>query len=404
MAGEFLYIDCFSGVAGDMFVGALLDLAVGSRELLEQELAKIDIEGWSIAVDKVKVQGIHASRFIVGIRDEDQGPRSLASIESLIADSGLSEKVKSSCLAIFSRVARAEAEAHGESLETVHFHEIGMVDSIIDIVCACILIDQLAPSEIMASPVTTGSGTVETRHGAMPVPAPATAVLLRNIPIQHGIEKCELSTPTGAALVSYFAGSFGPLPPTKLRRIGYGAGAHKTTRGPNVLRLMTGELTGEPAGEAAVAGPGEKVEQQLLLETNIDDSSPEELGYLTARLLDAGAADAWMAPVTMKKGRPGAVLSVLCGEEELETFLDLIFTESSTFGIRAQTVERHCLSRRSQAVDTLYGGIRVKIGSWRGKTVSISPEFEDCRRAAAEHRVPLKEVYAAARAAAAGLL
>jgi uncharacterized protein (TIGR00299 family) protein len=391
MSGPTLYIDCFSGVAGDMFVGALLDAGAGSLGLLQAELEKVDFDGWSIATESIKVSGIAATRFSVIIEGEEQEPRSLSDIEELIARSGLSEKVRSHCLAIFGRVARAEARAHGESLQTVHFHEVGMVDSIIDIISTCVLIEELKPGEVFCSPVALGSGTVKTRHGIMPVPSPATALLLKGLPVLQGGERQELATPTGAALVSYFARSFGALPTIKLTGAGYGAGTRET-RGPNLLRILMGERM-----EGATGGV---IDQQTLIETNIDDSTPERLAYLVDQLLAAGAADAWMTPVIMKKGRPGVVLSVLCAPGEEGEQLDLIFRESSTFGVRTSMVQRNCLERRMETVQTSYGQVQVKIGKWRGREVTVSPEYEDCREVARKNGVPLATVYEAALAAA----
>lgn len=394
MKDSILYMDCFSGVAGDMFVGALLDLGVGSRELLERELAKIDVGGWSISAEKVQVAGMSATHFVVDIEGETQEPRSFSDIEELVARSDLDEQVRSHCLAIFGRVARAEAKAHGESLHTVHFHEIGMVDSIIDIVSSCVLIEELKPSAILCSPVTLGSGTVQTRHGIMPVPSPATANLLMGLPVRQGPEHQELATPTGAALVSYFARRFGTLPAMELAGVGYGAGTRET-RGPNLLRF----ILGRHLGVAGVSAGAAEVDQQVMLETNIDDSTPEQLAFLVERLLGAGSQDAWMTPVTMKKGRAAVVLSALCPPEKVDALLDLIFTESSTFGVRISGVERHCLVRRIETVETPYGPVRVKIGRWRDRDVTVSPEYEDCKAAAEKHGVPIASVFEAARQA-----
>ena len=270
-----------------------------------------------------------------------------------------------------------------------------MVDSIIDIVCTCVLFEELKPREVFCSPVTLGSGTVKTRHGLMPVPSPATALLLKGIPVLQGSERQELATPTGAALISYFARSFGAMPTMKLDAVGYGAGTRKT-KGPNLLRMMIGERRIE--GVALEAGGC--VDEQILIETNIDDSTPEKLAYLVEKLLEAEAADAWMTQVIMKKGRPGVVLSVLCPSERAERLMDVIFNESSTFGVRVNKMERHCLERRSETVETEYGAIRVKIGTWRKRDVTFSPEYEDCRAAAEKHGVPLQVVFEAARAAA----
>lgn len=374
-----------------MFVGALLDAGAGSLQMLQAELEKVNIDGWTISTEPVLVSGIAATWFSVEIEGEEQEPRSLSDIEELIASSGLSEKVRSHCLAIFGRVARAEAKAHGESLQTVHFHEVGMVDSIIDIISTCVLFEELKPREIFCSPVALGSGTVQTKHGIMPVPSPATALLLKGLPVLQGGERQELATPTGAALVSYFARSFGALPPMKLTGTGYGSGTRET-RGPNLLRILIGERV-----EAMAGG---ELEQQVLLETNIDDSTPEQLAYLVERLMTSGAVDAWLTPVVMKKGRPGVILSVLSQPGEVGGKLDLIFKESSTFGVRSSLVERHCLERRMETIHTAFGEIQVKIGSWRGRDVTISPEYEECRAAAEKHGVPLESVFEAARAAA----
>lgn len=392
MIGSTVYIDCFSGVAGDMFVGALLDAGAGTLELLNQELAKVDIDGWSIATETVKVSGIAATRFSVIIEGEEQEPRSLSDIEELIASSELSDKVRSHCLAIFGRVARAEAKAHGESLQTVHFHEVGMVDSIIDIVSTCVLFEELKPREVYCSPVALGSGTVQTSHGIMPVPSPATALLLKGVPVFQGAERLELATPTGAALISYFARSFGTLPMMKLQGVGYGAGTRET-KGPNLLRMVIGERRAETAD----IEPGGEVDEQMLIETNIDDSIPEQLAYLVEQLLAADAADAWLTQIIMKKGRPGVVLSILCPLDKVERLIDIVFRESSTFGVRVRKVERHCLERRLESADTPYGPIQVKVGKWHGREITISPEYEDCRAAAAKHGVALEVVYEAAR-------
>lgn len=390
MHGKILYIDCFSGVSGDMFAGAVLDLGVGSIDLLEAELYKLDLHGWSLSLERASVSGISAGRFRVNVSD-GQEPRDLEDIRNLISSSGLAEKVEADCLAVFQRLAEAEAEAHGESPKSVHFHEVGMVDSIVDVVSACVLMEEFSPAQVVCSPVALGSGTVETAHGKMPVPAPATVNLLKGVPVLQGGEGRELTTPTGAALVSHFSDSFGSLPAMRIERVGYGAGTGETA-GPNLLRVMAGEQTGHSAGGV--------VEHQMMLKTSIDDSTPEGLAHLTEKLLKCGATDAWITPVVMKKGRPGAVLSVLCRNGDVDSMLDLIFRESSTFGVRTSSVERHCLERRLETAETEYGPVRIKTGSWRGRQVTVSPEYEDCRLAAEKHGVPLKAVYEAAYRAA----
>lgn len=391
MREKTLFIDCLAGVSGDMFVAALLDLGAGSLELLRGELAKLAVDGWEIELETVRPSGIAARRFVVKVEGEKQAPRSQANIADLISSSKLEEKVKSHCLAIFSRVARAEAEAHGQTLETVHFHEVGMVDSIIDIVSACILMEELAPAEVICSAVEMGSGMVDTKHGPMPIPAPAAAVLLKGVPVMQGVEKCELTTPTGAALATYFSDEFSPMPPMVIEKIGYGSGNNVTTHGPNLLRFMLGRRSGD--------GAGAEIEPMTLIESNVDDSTPEELASLMEKLMEAGARDAWLTPVIMKKGRPGVTVAILCSEGDIKRLSDMVFRESSTFGVRLSRIERHCLERRLEKVSTPYGEIQVKVGLLGGRTITVSPEYEDCRRAAAERGAPLKDVYAAARSA-----
>lgn len=375
-----------------MFVAALLDLGAGSIGELESELAKLGFGGWSLEYEQVKRAGISVARFDVEVMAE-QPPRDPAAIRELIEKSALAASVKEASLAIFERLAAAEAAAHGETAESVHFHEVGMVDSIIDIVGAAVLMDKLSPGRVVCSPVALGSGTVDTMHGLMPVPAPATVNLLTGVPVREGEAGQELTTPTGAALVAHFADSFGSLPEMVLEKAGYGAGTRET-RCPNLLRMMLGRI--DPGG--GVDGEGE-VEEQVLLETNIDDSTPEQMAWLAERLIEVGAADAWLTPVVMKKGRPGVLLSVLCAPAEQAGLLDLIFAESSTFGVRVKRLQRHCLERRFESVETPWGEVRIKVGSWRGRDVTRSPEYEDCRLLAERHGVALKAVYEAARAA-----
>lgn len=387
MAGKVLYIDCFSGVAGDMFVGALLDLGAGSDESLRTELEKLDLEGWSLSSESVRVNGMRARKFTVTVSGGHEEPRDLGEIEKLIDGSGLPKGIRGNAIEVFRTLAVAEAAAHGEPLGAVRFHEVGMVDSIIDIVGACILMRELAPARVIASPVALGSGTVDTMHGMMPVPAPATVNLLKGAPVVPGEAGQELATPTGAALLTHFADGFGPLPAMVFEKSGYGAGSRKTAA-PNFLRMMLGRGVGEDSGA--------EVENLLLLETSIDDSTPEQLAYVAEKLIAAGAVDAWLSPVIMKKGRPGVVLSALSAYGDSETMLDIIFAETSTFGIRARGVERYCLERRVETVDTSYGAVRVKTGMRNGVVVTVSPEYEDCRRLAEENGVPLKKVYEAA--------
>lgn len=379
-----------------MLVAALLDMGAGSIAQLRQKLSLMGLEGWDIGVEKTSVNGIAASRFLVEVDERGHKHRSLADIEKIISGADLGERVKARALATFARLAAAEAAAHGEAADEVLFHEVGMTDSIIDVVSACILLEAVDPDDVVSSTVMLGSGVVQTRHGIMPVPAPATLNLLKDVPVMQGNEPMELTTPTGAALLREFASRFGPLPPLKASAVGYGAGTRKTEQRPNLLRIIYGEA----ASEANKPAGGRPLEEQLLLESNIDDSTPEQLAFLVERLMAAGATDTWMDPVIMKKGRPGVVLSVLCPDGLLDRLADIVFMESTTFGMRLSRVERLCLDRRVEEVRTPYGEISVKIGIWKGRAVSISPEYEDCRRAALEHGAPIAEVFGAAKSAA----
>ena len=385
------YLDCSSGISGDMFLGACLDSGLDAEALLI-ELAKIDLGSYQFKPERV-VRGGLAGTHVEIAAPEKQPHRHLASIERLIDSSPLSASVKERSRKIFRRLGEAEARLHAQPIEKVHFHEVGAVDAIVDIVGACIAIDVLGIQELVASPINVGSGRVTAAHGSLPVPAPATAELLRGIPVYSSGIEAELATPTGAAIVSTLAASFGPLPAMKIERIGYGAGGRDLPGHPNLLRLLLGTRN------SGLGTRGSGSDEVVVIETSIDDMSPEIYGYLVERALEAGALDISCTPIQMKKNRPGLDIRALARPDQAEALADLIFAETTTLGLRISTAERRVLDRELVNVETEYGPIRVKVGRRNGKVLNVAPEFEDCRRVAAERSIPLKDVLNAARAA-----
>jgi hypothetical protein len=374
------YFDCFSGISGDMTLGALVDAGV-PVEHLRAELAKLDLPGWSLVPEKVLRSGLAATKVDVLLGTQEQPARRLADIRAIINGSVLAPAVKAKSLAVFSRLAGAEAAVHGTTPEAVHFHEVGAVDAIIDIVGAVIGLEHLGVDEIIASPVNVGSGSVHTAHGRLPVPAPATAELLKGIPLYSSSIAFELATPTGAAIISTLASSFGPIPLMRFSRVACGAGNRDLPGQPNVLRIFIGDSPAAYDEDRAV-----------LIETNIDDLNPQIYGHLVDRLLQAGALDASIAPLIMKKGRPGVLLSVLSAKEHADALLEIVFRETTSIGVRVQEVVRKKLSRVLQDVRTPYGVVRVKVGRRGGEVLTVTPEYEDCRRIALERGVPLRTV------------
>ena len=375
------YLDAFSGISGDMLVGALAD-AGADQEAISAAIGSMNA-GASVSFEKVKRCGLAATKFHVHAGHE-HAHRHLSHIVRMIEGAQLSERAKANASAVFRKLAEAEAEAHQVPVEKVHFHEVGAVDSIADIVGACVAFDLLGVTDIVCSAVNVGSGTVETEHGTLPVPAPATARLLAGAPVYSSGPAVELATPTGAAVAATLASSFGAMPPMKILRTGYGAGGHDFKERPNVLRAILGEPTG--ASEALTVS---------VIEANIDDLSPQVLAYAAERLLEAGALDVTLQPVTMKKGRPGQLLQVIAKPEDRETLAALIFAETSTLGLRMYAAERRVQAREWIAVETPYGEVRVKV-SGEG---AYAPEYEDCRRLAAASKAPLKEILAEANRA-----
>jgi uncharacterized protein (TIGR00299 family) protein len=376
------YLDAFSGISGDMTVGALIDAGAPSSAVIDA-LESLST-GAKFEVEKTKRSGIAASKFKVHLSTEPQKHRHLSHILALIDRSQISAKAKQNATAVFQRLAEAESKVHGVSIEKVHFHEVGAADSIADIVGACVALDLLNVDEVCSSAINVGSGTVMTEHGVLPIPAPATANLLAGKPIYARGPAMELTTPTGAAIAATLSSGFGVLPPMRVSSIGHGAGDRDFKESPNVLRVLIGERTGAP--ESRVVS---------VIEANIDDSSPQVLGYALERLMEAGALDASLSPLQMKKNRPGSLLKVIARPQDQETLAQLIFAETSTLGLRIYSAERRIEARRLVEVETPFGKIRVKV-SGQG---SFAPEYEDCRAIAATTGTPLKEVLAAAQSA-----
>jgi uncharacterized protein (TIGR00299 family) protein len=376
------YFDAFSGISGDMTVGALLDAGAPSDALFDA-LRSLGT-GAEFSVEKTKRAGITASKFHVETAAADHKHRHLSHIFEIISRAPISERAKLAASTIFTRLGEAEAAVHGVPIEKVHFHEVGAVDSICDIVGACVALDLLGVEDIYVSAINAGSGTVKTEHGILPVPAPATAALLAGKPIYARGPEMELTTPTGAAIASTLASGFGPLPPMRITSIGYGAGDRDFKDHANVLRVMIGEKS--QAREATTVS---------VIEANIDDSSPQVLGYAIEKLMDAGALDASLSPLQMKKNRPGSLLRVIAHPHDQERLAQLIFAETSTLGLRIHTAERRVEERRMVEVETPYGPVRIKVSAHG----SFAPEYDDCRAIAMRTGTPLPLVISAAQQA-----
>jgi uncharacterized protein (TIGR00299 family) protein len=371
------YIDAFSGLAGDMLVGAFAD-AGADREAISSALASL-ATGGSVSWDRVQRRGMAASKFRVSA-DEPQKQRHLGAILKMIHAAPLPDAVKASSERVFQVLAEAEAAVHGVAIDRVHFHEVGAVDSICDIVGACLAVNLLSIERIYCSPVNVGSGTVNTEHGVLPVPAPATARLLQNRPVYSRGPAMELTTPTGAAFVTALAESFGAMPPMRISAIGYGAGDRDFREQANVVRVMVGEPSG--AAESTTVS---------LIEANIDDASPQVIAYAIDRLLEAGALDAIVIPAQMKKGRPGVLLQIVSAPEKQEELVAVLFRETTTLGVRFHSAERRVQPRTWVEVQTAHGMIRMKTAP-----TGFAPEYEDARRIAAESGLPLKQILAEA--------
>lgn len=377
------YFDCFSGISGDMTLGALVHLGV-PLDWLKHQLAALPLEGFDIVARNVTCNGMGAVK--VDVRCLEKQPhRHHSDIVALIEKSDLPLPVKQNSLAIFDRLAEAEAHIHGCTKESVHFHEVGAVDAVADIVGSCLGLDYLGIDAIHVSPLPLGSGMLTCEHGVLPIPAPATVEILKDVPVYGGPRGKELVTPTGAAIAASLANAFGPLPEMRVEKAGYGAGSHQLAEQPNVLRVMIGE----PVPQSMVT-----TETLQVVETSLDDMNPEFFGYLMERLFEDGALDVLWVPVHMKKNRPGTLVQVLCEAGVRQAVIDRILSETTSLGVRWHEVRRMALKRRAVEVDTDFGRVAAKAITGIDGSVRIVPEFEVCRKIALEKGVALRTVYA----------
>ena len=381
-----LYFDCYAGASGDMILGALVGAGADARLLLEQ-LSLLGVSDYEVEFSTVDRSGISATRAHVRTAEERKH-RHLSHILKLINESRLSESVKHRASEIFQRLGAAEARVHNIPVERVHFHEVGALDAIIDVVGACICFELLAVERFISSPLHVGSGMVEMEHGRFPVPPPAVAELLKRAPIYSSDIQGELVTPTGAAIISAVCEEFGPLPLMKIERTGYGAGKREYQNFPNALRVLLGE-------DDRSAGLTD--ERLYIVETNIDDMSPQVLGYLMDKAFASGALDCYFTAVQMKKNRPGTLVSILCRPTDLDLMRELLLTETTTLGVRSYEVKRRALEREMLTVETPYGAIDVKVARTKGRTRKAMPEYEQCRAAAEKYGVALLDVERAAQ-------
>ncbi|MBK8480116.1 MAG: nickel pincer cofactor biosynthesis protein LarC [Proteobacteria bacterium] len=411
--GQQLYLDCFSGIAGDMFLGAMLDLGL-PEAWLRQELQRLPIDGYRLEIARRSHHGIEGCDLRVVVEQAGPHHRSYRELREMIASAGFSAGVCERALGLLALVGAAEARVHGIALDQVELHELGAVDSLVDLVGAALALEYLQPAAVSSRVVPLGHGFVRSAHGSMPVPAPATLELLRGLPVEDGGVAFELCTPTGAAIIAALAPRFGPCPRGRVLAVGYGAGDASLPDRPNHLRaivlsevgdpLLGDPLLGDPLlGDPALSDPALSdpalSDPVVLLEANLDDMPAEWCGYLMERLLGAGACDAWYTPIVMKKGRPALTVSVLATAASQAALSGLLLTESTTLGVRYHTMGRRALERRHVTVSTRFGVLGIKEALDGGRVVNAAPEFEDCRAAAEQHQVALKEVYAAAVAA-----
>lgn len=384
-----LYFDCFAGASGDMILGAMISAGV-DRETFKQQLSLLDVSGYKIDFEIVDRSGISATYARVQTKHE-HAPRHLRDILKLINESRLSDRVKARASQIFTRLGEAEACVHNIPLEKVHFHEVGALDAIIDVVGAVICFEFLNIERFVSSPLHVGSGTVEMEHGRFPVPPPAVAELLKGVPFYSTDIAGELLTPTGAAIITSVASEFGPIPRFTLQQSGYGAGTREYEKFPNVLRVIIGDEGREPDHA--------NDDRLLVLETNVDDMAGKLCGYVMERAFELGALDCYFTPVQMKKNRPGVLLTILCQRADRDKFMQLLFDETTTLGIRSHEVDRRALERQTVRVETQYGAIDVKVARRGEKVINAMPEYEQCRLAARAASVPLRVVEEAARTA-----
>jgi hypothetical protein len=365
-----------------MTLGALIDAGC-SADVLRSELQSLDVPGWELTTEKVWKNGMSATQ--VRVRTEDQQKhRSLSAILEILKNSCLAAPVRDRASAIFQKLGEAEAHVHDAPIEKIHFHEVGAVDAIVDIVGACIGFQALGVERFACSALNVGGGTAKMAHGILPVPAPATARLLQGAPtFSNGVQR-ELVTPTGAAIVATLCDSFGPQPPMTVSAIGYGAGAADLEAQPNVLRIMIGE-----SAEKSTSAHDEEIS---IIEANLDDMNPQIYGYVVEKALQAGALDVYTTALQMKKNRPGTLLTILCRPEDTEALTSLLFSETTTFGVRTHRAQRRALAREWVNVSTSYGDVRIKLSRSNGHILHVAPEYDDCRKLAVEKQVPLQQI------------
>jgi uncharacterized protein (TIGR00299 family) protein len=379
-----LYYDCFAGISGDMNLGAMVDLGV-EAVYLESELKKLNIKGFHLEISKDLRRGISGTKVTVVVEDPDnEKHRHLRHVEEIINSSTLSDKVKTTSLKIFSLIAFAEAKVHQIEVKSVHFHEVGALDSIADIVGAAICLDYLKVDRVLSSPVQLGGGTVKCAHGIMPVPAPATALIVEHVPVKTGLVQHEATTPTGAAILVATVDEFTAEIDFTITKTAYGIGQRDISEVPNVLRVYLSDTGTEVSGLIE--------ESATIIECNIDDMNPERYDFIMEQLFEAGVADAWLTPIIMKKSRPAIQLSVLCSPEKVKKIKEIVFVYTTTIGLREYTIKKSLLSRVEKAVSTKFGPITVKQSVFEGKTVRSKPEYDECKSIAKQHNITIEEV------------
>lgn len=375
--------DCFSGISGDMNLGAMIDMGIDPKYLIN-ELNKLNLEGWELIVQKDQRHGITGTKVTVKQTRHEHAHRHLSDIEKIINEASLENKTRELSRKIFMKIALAEAKVHNTQVEKIHFHEVGAVDSIIDIVGAAICFNALNVDAVHVSTVELGGGIVNCEHGNLPVPAPATAEIIKGIPVKKDGVDFEATTPTGAAILATLGTDFTPGLAIKIEKTAYGVGQKDSQAVPNLLRIYMGETIANATGSGHDA---------LLLECNIDDMNPEFFEYISDRLFKAGASDVFFSNIMMKKGRPGILLSVICETELADIVKNIIFSESTTLGMRTIPFRKDTLVRKFDTIKTIYGELIIKRSYHNGKEVSFKPEYEDCKRIASEKNIPVKEVY-----------
>ncbi len=377
------YFDCFSGISGDMTLGAMIDLGIPA-DWLQNELSRLPLTGFQIATTPVVRHGIQATGVSVDIQDADHS-RNYKDIKKLLENCDLSDKVKSKSMAVFKRLARAEADIHGCSMQEVHFHEVGGIDAIVDIVGTALCIEKLGITAVVSSPLPVGSGFVDCQHGRLPVPSPATVELLKGIPVYGADVDCELVTPTGAAIIASLAQRFGRMPAMQVQKIGYGAGQRELTDRPNLLRIIAGTRADSTAGMSS--------DQIVVLEACIDDMNPEFFGFIMERLFADGALDVCWLPVHMKKNRPGTQIQVLCQEADRDRLIQRLLSETTSLGVRYYRTARKRLAREQVVIRTAFGKIPVKRVRELDGSERLVPEYDVCREIALQRKLPLRKVY-----------